>query len=622
MREQESEPAQTTGPPAPGWPIVSVLTLAIGLLLLLTISLLFVASYQIARHSAVELVRDKSELALDSIEQRVRSQLDPVAAQIEYLAVLIERDGLDLGHRERLAPLLVASLAAAPQVSAVAFIDANLQVLRAFRGGADQPMQLADWSDDPGFQRVMARVRAAESAYWGELFVAEDPGTTLINLFEPIRLDGRFAGALVAGVTIQELSSFLGSLQGEYLDNAFILYDHEWVIAHPMLRDAFPGLSDEHPLPSLSELGDPTLAQIWSSARVARAEADFANDVAVRAVDFGGRTFVFLLQELQGYGDVPWIVGTYVALDEVAPQLQRLSYIGWFGLLALLVGLGLALLLSRHLSRPIRELARTAERVRDLDLNQSPTLSRSPFRELNEVAGAYATMVDGLRMFAAYVPKSLVRRLMSAHGEGAIASEEREVTIMFTDIVGFTSLSEDLPAAKVAQFLNRHFTLVDHCVEAEGGTIDKFMGDAVMAFWGAPSDQPDHAARGCRAALAIAIAITDHNAAQCEDDFPRLRVRLGIHSGVAVVGNIGAPSRINYTIIGDAVNTAQRLEELSRAVANADEDVGIVISGDTAKQLGPQFELAPLGRQALRGRHETLEVFRLVPPAADRAPPG
>lgn len=613
MREEKPDAPPTTGSPAPGWPIVGVLTLAIGLLLLLTITLFFAASYQIARDSAAELVRDKSELALDSIEQRVRSQLDPVEAQIEYLASLIEREGLE--SRDRVAPLLVASLAAVPQVSAVAFVAGDLQVLRAFRHRAGHPVTLSDWSDDPGTQRMMSRVRGAESAYWGELFVAGEPGTTLINLFRPIRLEGEFAGALVAGVSIRELSGFLGSLEGHYLDNAFILYDRGLVLAHPLLQDEFPGLSDEHPLPTLSDLGDEILAQIWSPVRLARAETDFANAVQARVIGVAEQRFVFLFREIQGYGDMPWIIGTYVNLDEVAPQFRRLSYIGWFGLLALAIGLGLALLLSHYLSRPIRELASAAERVRDLELSEPPKFSRSPFRELNEVVGAYTRMVEGLRMFAAYVPKSLVRRLMGEHREAAVVSEEREVTIMFADIVGFTTLSEDLAAAKVVRFLNRHFTLVERCVEAEDGTIDKFMGDAVMALWGTPSDQPDHAARGCRAALGIAQAIADADVAQCDSDFPRLRVRIGIHSGRAVVGNIGAPGRINYTVIGDAVNTAERLEELSRAVVSEDDDVCIVISGDTAGRLGPQFQLAPLGRQILRGRHETVDVFRLVLPS-------
>jgi class 3 adenylate cyclase len=144
----------------------------------------------------------------------------------------------------------------------------------------------------------------------------------------------------------------------------------------------------------------------------------------------------------------------------------------------------------------------------------------------------------------------------------------------------------------------------------------KYMGDAVLAFWGAPSEQSDHAERACRAALGIARAIGEDNTARRRDGLSPLWVRIGIHSGPVVVGNIGAPSRVNYTIVGDTVNTAQRLEELSR---RSEEEVSIVVGGETAQHLGSEFRLASLGRQVLRGRHEPLEVFRLQIPnkAAD-----
>jgi adenylate cyclase len=196
-----------------------------------------------------------------------------------------------------------------------------------------------------------------------------------------------------------------------------------------------------------------------------------------------------------------------------------------------------------------------------------------------------------------------------------LASEQRDISVMFTDIVGFTGLAEHLPANQVARFLNRHFTLVDACIEIEEGTLDKYMGDAVMAFWGAPENQPDHAARACRAALAIGRAIKRENVTRALSSLPPIQVGIGIHSGPVVVGNIGAPGRVNYTIIGDPVNTAARLEELSRSIAKDDDHVCILVSGDTASRIGEasrrDLHLTPLGRRDLRGRHGTLEVFRL-----------
>jgi class 3 adenylate cyclase len=132
-----------------------------------------------------------------------------------------------------------------------------------------------------------------------------------------------------------------------------------------------------------------------------------------------------------------------------------------------------------------------------------------------------------------------------------------------------------------------------------------------MAFWGAPAPMPDHAARACRAALAIRRAVTLDNEARRRQDLPPIRLRVGIHTGRAIVGNIGAPGRINYTLVGDTVNVAQRLEELAREVADPGRAVSILASGAVAAKLGDEFGVVPEGERALRGREGEIRVFRL-----------
>ena len=157
-----------------------------------------------------------------------------------------------------------------------------------------------------------------------------------------------------------------------------------------------------------------------------------------------------------------------------------------------------------------------------------------------------------------------MKEIESDPARAIVAVERRDMTVMFTDIPGFTTLSEQLSATEVANLLNDHFTLVAGCVEAEEGTIDKYIGDSVMAFWGAPSKQPDHAARAIRAALAIAETVRADNAIRRTDGRQEVRIRIGIHSGPALAGNIGAPGRINYTLVGDTVNAANRIEQLGK----------------------------------------------------------
>jgi adenylate cyclase len=235
-----------------------------------------------------------------------------------------------------------------------------------------------------------------------------------------------------------------------------------------------------------------------------------------------------------------------------------------------------------------------------------PPLPCSRFRELDDAARAFNAMVAGLKAFALYVPRKLVLALIARGDLGALASETREVTVLFTDVVGFTARTGSLGAAATAEFLNHHFGLVTACIEAEGGIVDKYIGDAVMAVWGAVEPQPDHAVRAVRSARAIAAALRDDNARRRQ----KVRMRIGVHTGPVVVGNIGTPTRMNYTVVGDTVNIAQRLETLGKDLL-PDTDVAILLSASTADALPADIKIRSLGVHQLRGIADATEIFAL-----------
>jgi adenylate cyclase len=203
-----------------------------------------------------------------------------------------------------------------------------------------------------------------------------------------------------------------------------------------------------------------------------------------------------------------------------------------------------------------------------------------------------------------------VQRLLRSGAE-ATRTVEREITILFSDLVGFTRLSERMNAADTAATLNSHFDLLCREIEISGGTVDKFLGDGVMAFWGAPEAEPDHASRAITAASRILDAIARENRKRRDEDLPPLRLRIGIHTGRAVVGNIGGGSRQNYTIVGDAVNLAQRLEQLGKELMEPESDGIAVVSAATAKAAGNAGRFRPAGTHVLRGREKPVAVLVL-----------
>jgi adenylate cyclase len=224
-------------------------------------------------------------------------------------------------------------------------------------------------------------------------------------------------------------------------------------------------------------------------------------------------------------------------------------------------------------------------------------------------------MLTGLRAFSAYVPRSLVAKLVRTGDVNATRPREAILTVMFTDIAGFTTLSEQLPGGAGADLLNHHFALQCRAIDAEGGTVDKFLGDGVMAFFGAPDRLKGHGAAAVRAAVAIREALKEDNRGAAEAGRPPLRLRIGIHTGRVIVGDIGAADRVNYTIVGDTVNVSQRLQEMGKLVA-PDAECAIIVSGETAERLDERFPLTSTGKHRLRGRGEPIDVY-LVGEVAD-----
>ncbi len=210
--------------------------------------------------------------------------------------------------------------------------------------------------------------------------------------------------------------------------------------------------------------------------------------------------------------------------------------------------------------------------------------------------------------FGQYLAPALVERLAREPGRLRLGGETRELTLLFVDLRGFTGLSERLSAAEVTRFLNAFLTPMTEAVMAAGGTVDKYMGDALMAFWNAPLDQPDHAARACRAALDMRARFA---ALRRELDAPDLGIGIGLNSGPANVGNMGSAQRFDYSAIGDTVNLASRLESLSKTYGLD------IVAGQSLPAAAPGFAWLELDRVRVVGKQAPVRIYTLLDAAAD-----
>jgi class 3 adenylate cyclase len=434
----------------------------------------------------------------------------------------------------------------------------------------------------------------------------------LINRRYAVWRDSRFIGGLAAFVATRQLSDAMLREAPTSTGTRFILYDRDRVLAHARLADPVAGLDVDHPLPTLAEIADPVLAGIWSGDD----PAGFGHGSFFHRVTIAGEDYAFLQRVLYGFGPTPWRLGVYFRMADIGQELTQVALAAAAGVVVLVLAVICAILLGRRLARPIRRIADAANALRESGFARFQALPGSRVREIDDQIRAFNAMQNGLRWFRAYVPRSVVRRLMTDPDGLAAPSVEREITVMFTDIVGFTSMSETMDPADVADLLDHHFELVTHAVDAEGGTLDKFIGDSAMAFWNAPKRQDDHAEAAVRAALAIAEALRTDNAARAAAGLRPIAIRIGVHTGPAIVGNIGPAGRLNYTAIGDTVNTALRIQGLGRELYRGASEAGILVSGATVELLKLPFPLESAGTFNLRGRAQPVEVYRLWPQQA------
>jgi len=229
------------------------------------------------------------------------------------------------------------------------------------------------------------------------------------------------------------------------------------------------------------------------------------------------------------------------------------------------------------------------------------------------LAAAYSYATEGRqkqyirRMFAQYMSETVISHLLAHPEKLKLGGERRRVTLFFSDLAGFTSLSERLPPEAVVALLNDYLSAMTEIILEEEGTVDKFEGDAIMAFWGAPLDQEDQAARACRAALAQQAALASLNRRFADHRLPPLCIRMGLHTGEAVVGNLGSQRRFDYTVIGDTVNLASRLEGLNKFYGTI-----IMASDATVGEAGSGLEFRELDLVAVKGREAPVRVFEVL----------
>ncbi|SJZ51236.1 adenylate cyclase [Enhydrobacter aerosaccus] len=328
---------------------------------------------------------------------------------------------------------------------------------------------------------------------------------------------------------------------------------------------------------------------------------------AERTLEMNGHDYRFIVQAASPVYGKSMMVAAAVPLAELSAASRILLVRAAIAaavtvIVAIVAVLGVSLFLARSMAR----LAAKTERIRELDFSDRiPVESR--ITEISRLSQAVERMRSGLEVFGLYVSKQLVGEIMRSPGSTGLGGTRRQLTVMFTDIEGFSRISESIEPELLTSRLSRYFDTLGGAIAANHGMIDKYIGDGVMAFWNAPQPDSDHVVHACAAALEVARSSRRLAQKWRKLGRPPFNTRVGLHTGQAVVGNVGARQRINYTLVGAVANQASRLENLNKAYGTE-----ILASGDVATAAATQFVWRPVDRIVAAGTTEVLDIHELV----------
>ena len=444
----------------------------------------------------------------------------------------------------------------------------------------------------------------ADAPRWFDVSVHPNGVHPAIAYGGPIDVYQQRQGVLAVIIEHTRLSRFLSQLAVGKSGAAFILGSGGDVIAVPD-PDADELKMQDLRMQPLLGVAQLTIRQQQQNPGTSPTEARQTREV------MSGGSYAVALTPLAFPG---WTLATVIPEEEFLGSVHRTTrrLLVGLGMLVIAAGALSAWLARRIIASPLLKVAGELGHVERFELDQVRRHA-SRLIEIENLSGAIADMAKGLAAFGKYLPIDVVKMLTSEGIEARPGGSIRPVSVLFADIEGFTGLSERL-GDRIVPLLGRYFDCMSREIHAKSGTIDKFIGDAVMAFWGAPAANPDHAFDTCRAALACQRSV---RISGLTDDSGRpLGVRIGINSGDVLVGNIGSEVRLNYTVIGDAVNVASRLEGINKQYGTK-----VIIGEETRRLAGDRVHVRELDRLSVYGRASGLNIYELLAIAEAGVPP-
>lgn len=600
---------------------VSILSIFITLFviaLFLIVGLSYFNFYQAIESVSFKFMRQISKTAFYEIVD----EIEDVSLQAEYSGNLIQHGILDASKRDIMIhytyDLMRLQSKTSPSVQSAFWGDAKGMfilstkledgtiatdivdqtkgsrsreiIFRDIEGNVKSNKTIFGLDYDPRQRPWYQQAAAATKLAWTDVYRYQT-GYLGITAADPVfDKNAKFIGVFALNIRLDYLRRFIEKLQVSNRGVVYLISESGDVIAFPYL----PQYEDIR-LKKINELNLPWLQKSF--------ELYHQNHRGEFTYTFNGEKYLATYLAIPPFTPHRWIVGVVAPQkDFIAELLDANLLILILGLIILLVGIVLMSMLVDRVVISLKKLVSETERIKKFDLHETPPI-RSQIKEVFYLAGAISSMKKGLRAFQRYVPPDVVRNAIQQDQEADVGGEKKSLAIFFSDIENFTIMAEHTDPNQLMHQMCEYLNELTRIIIQNEGTIDKFIGDSVMAFWGAPDPVTHECEKAGRAAL------------QCQKRLKSLslfKTRIALHFGEAIVGNLGSADRLNYTILGDNVNVTSRLEAVNKHYGTH-----ILISEEFYQRIKGKFIVRKVDRVIVKGKKSPMTIYELLAETAD-----
>lgn len=456
-----------------------------------------------------------------------------------------------------------------------------------------------------------------------EPYIFANTGQPGVNTATTLDVDGKTVGVVNIAIEFSRISLYMRNLKIGKTGTAFLVSPAGELLAFKEIVDtkaiiaAKEAAAAENKTPGakpvaqsilkIEEIPHPLL-QVTTAA-MQKANLSFKDVVKVQHLYFDGMGdarggYFVTLAPSENNG---WVVGTVVPKRDFTEKIEENIKLIWMlvGIIIVIACVFAAVVSQKLFVGPLRQIIGQTKLVKRFEL-ESIRQVETRVSEIDQLSNSVQQMSQGLVSFGKYIPLDLVKTLLAQGMRADISGENRTLSIFFMDLAGFTTISEAM-GPKLVPFLGRYLSGMSDVIVKNNGTIDKYIGDAVMAFWGAPLYNEDHAVHCCRAAVECLKQLEVLREEWPEQWRSDLGIRIGVNTGRVIVGNIGSSTRLNYTVLGDPVNLAARLES-----AGKDYGVYCIIGQSTYDLARYDIVARKLDVVKVKGKHEAVAIYELL----------